>query len=180
MSSITTWNRLEPLPRTPDIDTGLRAEIADPLWLLARQRQFGEFAGDDAGTPVQAQVAVHSARLSRYHPGVLSATAATDSIDYDDAAIPLESVVEREAIRDIQGSGGLAYDQVCIFCGCSRYFEWQRRAARHTSRRMRSRTMISPATILPPQPCGAAQWAACRTGAGCTPISLPREVRIRS
>ena len=110
MSSITTWNRLEPLPRTPDIDTGLRAEIADPLWLLARQRQFGEFAGDDAGTPVQAQVAVHSARLSRYHPGVLSATAATDSIDYDDAAIPLESVVEREAIRDIQGSGGLAYE----------------------------------------------------------------------
>ena len=110
MSSITTWNRLEPLPRVPAIDSGLRAEIADPVWLLARQRQFGEFAGDDAGTPVSAQVTVHSARISRYHAGVLTPTAATDSIDYDDAMMPIESLVEREAARGAQSGGGVAYE----------------------------------------------------------------------
>ena len=34
--------------------TSLQAQIRDPLWLLARQWQVGEFAGDDAGSPVQA------------------------------------------------------------------------------------------------------------------------------
>ena len=45
-------SRLEPSPRSPGIEEGLAARIHDPLWLLARQWQFGEFNAKDAGTPV--------------------------------------------------------------------------------------------------------------------------------
>ena len=30
-------------------DRALRAEVRDPLWMLTRQWQMGEFQGDDAG-----------------------------------------------------------------------------------------------------------------------------------
>jgi len=36
--------------RSPDIEDGLAARLADPLWMLARQWQLGEFRGDDAGS----------------------------------------------------------------------------------------------------------------------------------
>ena len=51
MASITFWTRLEPFARLDDIDAGLQAQTHDPLWLLARQWQTGEFQGEDAGTP---------------------------------------------------------------------------------------------------------------------------------
>jgi hypothetical protein len=49
--SITYWNRLEPRPRARDLNETLAARLRDPLWLLARQWQFGEFQGEDAGSP---------------------------------------------------------------------------------------------------------------------------------
>jgi hypothetical protein len=45
------WSRLEPRSRSKNFAEGLAARVADPLWLLARQWQFGEFAGADAGVP---------------------------------------------------------------------------------------------------------------------------------
>lgn len=110
MSSITTWNRIEPLPVADAIDGGLRAEIADPLWLLARQRQFGEFRGEDCGSPVQARLELASARLERYHAGTPGAGAAGRAADYDDAALPLEALAERERARGATGDGRLAYE----------------------------------------------------------------------
>lgn len=110
MSSITTWNRVEPLPTADAIDAGLRAEIADPVWLLARQRQFGEFRGEDSGSPVQARLEVASARLSRYHAGTPGSGAAANAVDYDDASLPLEALAEREPARGAPGDGGLAYE----------------------------------------------------------------------
>ena len=41
----------------------LQAPLADPLWLLARQWQFNEFQGEDAGTPLAAEV------RGKRHPG---------------------------------------------------------------------------------------------------------------
>ena len=38
--------------------TGLQAPLADPLWMLARQWQFNEFQGEDAGTPLRLKFAV--------------------------------------------------------------------------------------------------------------------------
>jgi hypothetical protein len=107
MSSITTWTRLEPLPRSADFTSGLRAEIADPLWLLARQRQFGELRGEDAGSPVQAQLTIQSARISRYHPGEPGANAAEVASDYTDSSFPLETLVEREPVWSSSGAGRL-------------------------------------------------------------------------
>jgi hypothetical protein len=49
--SITFWSRLEARPRDRSIRRSLAAEIRDPLWLLARQWQLGEFQGEDAGSP---------------------------------------------------------------------------------------------------------------------------------
>jgi hypothetical protein len=110
VSSITTWNRLEPLPASNDLEPGLRAEIADPLWLLARQRQFGEFRGEDAGSPILSRLEVQSARLSRYHAGPPGEDAGERAIDYDDADLPLEVLAEREALRGRPGDGGLAFE----------------------------------------------------------------------
>jgi hypothetical protein len=99
MSSVTTWQRLEPLPRTDDLRVGLRAEIADPLWMLARQRQFGELRGEDAGSPVVASMELSVGRISRLHLGAPGTSAADAARDHDDAAAPLEALVEREPVR---------------------------------------------------------------------------------
>ena len=50
---IVSWNRLEPRPRTVSFERSLRAEVRDPLWMLCRQWQVGEFAGHDGGTAVR-------------------------------------------------------------------------------------------------------------------------------
>ena len=41
------WTRLEPSSVTGDPTPGLEARLHDPLWLLTRQWQFGEFQGDE-------------------------------------------------------------------------------------------------------------------------------------
>lgn len=51
MPSITWWNRVKPRPRTDDLTQPLQARLRDPLWLLTRQWQLGEFLGADAGSP---------------------------------------------------------------------------------------------------------------------------------
>ena len=55
-SSITSWTRLEPQCTDADIGTSSSARVFDPLWLLTRQWQMGEFQAEDAGTPIQARV----------------------------------------------------------------------------------------------------------------------------
>ena len=86
----------------PEMQDALQARIHDPLWLLARQWQFGEFKGDDAGSPAAAQLVVRSAAISRYHAGPLPtdpALAKSQAVDYSPSAIPLETLVERESVR---------------------------------------------------------------------------------
>ncbi len=63
---ITMWNRLEGRPRTEAFDRALRAEVRDPLWMLTRQWQMGEFRGDDAGSPISVKVRVETTRLRKY------------------------------------------------------------------------------------------------------------------
>jgi hypothetical protein len=46
---------LEPLPGA-NLDEGLRARVADPVWFLARQWQLGEHQGEDASSPVAVQL----------------------------------------------------------------------------------------------------------------------------
>lgn len=85
------WQRLEPVARTTDLDRSLEARVHDPLWLLARQWQFGELVGEDAGTPLTARLEMSSAPLTRWRPGDSGTPEA-----YDPDATPLEVQVERE------------------------------------------------------------------------------------
>src|SRR5215203_3298008 len=98
MPSITSWMRLEPRSRDAEMNTSLQARIYDPLWLLARQWQLGEFQGEDSGSPVAARWRGESAPLSRYHSGAIARHARVDGSPYD-PGVPLEALVERESIR---------------------------------------------------------------------------------
>jgi len=90
--TVTAYNRLEPSQRTKNFDRSLKAEIRDALWMLTRQWQFGEFEGEDAGSPVTAQVlGEHSSPDRIGFPG--------GKVFSYDQSIPLETKVEREPIR---------------------------------------------------------------------------------
>jgi hypothetical protein len=67
--SITTWTRLEPQPRDATLERSLQAQVRDPLWMLARQWQVGEFAGDDGGSPVQATLGIETRAVTGYRAG---------------------------------------------------------------------------------------------------------------
>ena len=96
---LNRWSRLEPQPYASDVRPALRAETADPLWFVARQWQFLEYQGNDAGTPVDVRVAGQTAPLSRALAGPLDGEAASRAVDYDHASLPLEVGIEREEAR---------------------------------------------------------------------------------
>ena len=62
--SITSWVRVEPRCRDGSLAEGLEARVHDPLWMLARQWQFGEFDGEDAASPIRVDVACTTATLA--------------------------------------------------------------------------------------------------------------------
>jgi hypothetical protein len=97
--SITSWMRLEPRSRNAEMNTSLQARIYDPLWMLARQWQLGEFQGEDNGSPVMARWRAESARLTRYHAGAIAANTRVNAPGYDSSRMPLETLVERETMR---------------------------------------------------------------------------------
>ena len=99
MPSITSWMRLEPRSRDAEMNTSLQARIYDPLWLLARQWQLGEFQGEDNGSPVMARWRAESAPLTRYHSGAMTPNTRVDAPSYDRSRMPLETLVERETVR---------------------------------------------------------------------------------
>lgn len=97
MPSITSWARLEPRTRSSNLENALGAQIHDPLWLLGRQWQFGEFRGQDGGSPIVVSFEAECARLAAYAPGVPAAN--NKLFKYDSRRIPLETLVEREPVR---------------------------------------------------------------------------------
>ncbi len=98
MPSITSWMRLEPRNRDAEMNTSLQARIYDPLWLLARQWQLGEFEGEDNGSPVIARWNGESAPLTRYFAGPIKPETQVKAPKYD-PSMPLETLVERERAR---------------------------------------------------------------------------------
>ncbi|NUU16751.1 hypothetical protein HP550_05750 [Cellulomonas humilata] len=95
MASVTTFSRLEPDPLRPDVTDGATAPVHDPLWLLARQWQVGEFAGHDGGTPVLARWRGEAARPTRFVAGPVPPGTRTQAPRFDAMAAPLETLVER-------------------------------------------------------------------------------------
>lgn len=87
MSNCAIYRRLEPRLPLGNLERGFRAETADPLWLLGRQWQLGEHAGEDASSPVLVDVDAQHVDVDPLpgHP------------DLDPTLVPLEGVVERES-----------------------------------------------------------------------------------
>lgn len=101
--TVGLWNRLEGRPRTTDFDRALRAEVRDPLWMLARQWQLGEFRGADAGSPVTAKYAVTANTPTRFAAGDGPAENLT-------ADRPLETFAERRALPFAFGADKISFD----------------------------------------------------------------------
>jgi hypothetical protein len=91
LPTVTVFNRLEARPRTRAFTRALRAEVRDPLWMLSRQWQLGEFEGDDAGSPLLAKLQLARTELTRYRPGEHPSEAIA-------APLPLEARVERRPL----------------------------------------------------------------------------------
>src|SRR4051812_39356106 len=96
--SITSWTRLEPQVRTPDMGRANSARLFDPVWLMTRQWQMGEFQGEDTGSPISARIRATNAPVTRYALGQIPSSATT-ATPYDASRTPLETVVERRATR---------------------------------------------------------------------------------
>jgi hypothetical protein len=90
--TVMMWNRLEGRPRTLNFDRALRAEVRDPLWMLSKQWQMGEFKGEDAGAPVFAKVHIKTTQLTKYQ-------AADHAAQVFDKHVPLETKVEQRKIQ---------------------------------------------------------------------------------
>jgi hypothetical protein len=93
----TRWARLEPVARDRELAPGLEARIHDPLWLLGRQWQFGEFAASDGGSVIVAQVTASVATLTKVRPGRPTPTPRIGN--YSVTSMPLETLVEADDIR---------------------------------------------------------------------------------
>lgn len=89
--SITAYNRLEPRPRSQNFERSLRAEIRDPLWMLTRQWQMGEFEAEDTGSAIDARLLTRQINVDRI------SFDNSDGHSYKDE-IPMETFVERENI----------------------------------------------------------------------------------
>lgn len=97
--------RLEPVARSNEVASGLAAKIHDALWLLTRQWQFGEFAGQDAGSPTDVSVRARSRPITGWRPAGQGQWVA-----FDPRSAPLEPLVEAErstspGLRDRVESG---------------------------------------------------------------------------
>ena len=91
--SITGITRLETQPTAVGMQAGLAAPLADPLWLLARQWQFNEFQGEDAGTPLRLAFSVQGVKVDAFRAGTDAAAPWQPIVEHD---VPLETRVEAE------------------------------------------------------------------------------------
>ena len=88
--TLMMWNRLEARPRSGTFEKALKAEIRDPLWMLTKQWQMGEYNAEDAGYPVFAKVHASASTLNHFE-------ANNQNQAYEDN-VPLEAKVEQKRI----------------------------------------------------------------------------------
>lgn len=104
--------RLEPTPHDAgDLDRALEAEVADPVWALARQWQLGEHAGANASSPVEYTLRASHTRLRAPRGRAFA----------DPVAVPGELVLEG-AVGDVRvggepgtGNGGDPWDASALW-----------------------------------------------------------------
>ena len=86
MALYTLYRSVEPARPLGDLARGVRADVADPVWFLARQWQLGEHQGEDASSPVvvEAHVAHTKIEYDATRPHL------------DPTVIPAEALLEAE------------------------------------------------------------------------------------
>jgi hypothetical protein len=98
LPTVITYSRLEPLDLSRgDLSPGLEARIADPLWLIGRQWQFEELRGEDAGSPVIAEMIAEHGSISRFRAGPRRDGQTDAAVDYPSGSLPIEVAVEAES-----------------------------------------------------------------------------------
>lgn len=109
------------------IAEGLAARVHDPLWLLGRQWQFGEFLHEDAASPAGVHMAAEVHLVDQ-----LRRPDAADWQGYDVGTTPLERLVEEHAggptprlrvegglrLRRLLGAAGHAGDEAAFVTTC--------------------------------------------------------------
>ena len=87
--------RLEGIPKDAEGDESLAMRIADPLWMLGRQWQFGEFLAEENGSPICVK-----ARYKKQKINHLGSTLA--NLDQRDISkFPLEYCIENLPQREL-------------------------------------------------------------------------------
>lgn len=97
METYPNWIRLHPDSMDETLVKSVQARIHDPLWMLGRQWQFGELRHDGGATPIGVRIEGTSAVLARMRSG---RDAATPSVALDVRSVPLEALIEREAVEE--------------------------------------------------------------------------------
>lgn len=113
-NALLTWFRIQPSPLGEDIAESLRSEARDGLWLLARQWQLGEFAGEDAGTAAFSYVSGHSAPLQK-----LASTSMPPG-NFQQDKQPLNTEIEKlppEFSLDIRMESGRRWQKMLLQAG---------------------------------------------------------------
>lgn len=88
---IYSWKRLETRTRKENPDTALSFAVHDPLWMLTRQWQFGEFKGNDCGSAIWAKIKIE-------HEEITSVSNNKSVVDFD-RKNALEYQVERMNVQ---------------------------------------------------------------------------------
>ena len=64
--NVTEKKRMETRSRKQDPETAISFAVHDPLWMLTRQWQFGEFKGNDAGSAIWAKIKIKHTDVSGF------------------------------------------------------------------------------------------------------------------
>jgi hypothetical protein len=81
--------------------TSVQARMHDPLWLLGRQWQFDELRHDAGATPIDVRVEGVVSALTKLRGGS-GTPAASGSLVIETTEVPLETLVEREAVPEME------------------------------------------------------------------------------
>ncbi len=113
MTQRDDWTRINGRHRTRNTRKGLQARIADPLWTLCRQWQFGGFQGEDAASPIKTELVSSSLNVQNIIPvdeaGKTGKPLKIDNTALLEAEIEAEDVINGIASPRISAEAGIQF-----------------------------------------------------------------------